>query len=142
MGNDFTTPTVGTASDWDPARALVELKAQQDVVGDTNELILTSQRLLRGAPIAADVLVHLSQYGSTERIRLDAAKYLLDRVLGKSTDGLAPEGVRDPFQLLMEQCIVDSKTRGRAIEVTSSADPTPDDFLTEVEGMKTDETNS
>lgn len=118
---------------WDPGRALVALKAEQDALGaDANEMLLTEQRLLRGAPLAADVLLHLMQYSTNERVRMDAAKSVLERVLGKPGEGVGGGAPMDPIQKLLQQCMIDSATKGTAISVTST-DATPVHGLHEFE---------
>jgi hypothetical protein len=113
MGNELS-PT------WDPQQALLALAKEQELVGpDSNDTLLTEQRILRAGPIAADSIIHLARYGSTERIRLDASKYLVDRILGK--EAMSGSGTMDPFQQLLAACIVDDKTKqGTAIGITSS----------------------
>jgi len=123
---------MGNEQTWDPARALLELKQEQDALGaDFNEAALTERRLRTHAPIAADTLVHLMQYSSSERIRLDAAKTIMDRVLGKVSDAglMSNGGELDPFQQLLNQCIVDTKLTDAKMANTgltvTSSDPTP-----------------
>jgi len=114
MGNE-ATPT------WDPQAALLELAKEQEVLGlDTNDTLLTEQRILRAGPLAADAIIQLAQYSTSERIRMDASKYLLDKILGK--EAMSGGAAVDPFQQLLAACIVDDKTkqRGTSIGITSS----------------------
>jgi len=54
---------------------------------ETNEQ--TARRLLKeNAPIVAQSLLRLAIYSKSERTRLDAGKYVMDRVLGKIGDDL------------------------------------------------------
>jgi len=127
MGNDPFTDKLSPVAVWNPAQALESLKAEQDLVGSSSEAALTENRLTRAAPIAADVIIHLAQYSSNERIRLSAAQMILDRTLGKVTDAGTVGGVVDPFMQLLQQCVVDDATRGQAISVKSYEHLTPPD---------------
>jgi hypothetical protein len=73
--------------EWVPDEALAALRMERDLTanGETEEAL--SRRLLReAAPQAALSLIHMATHGSTERVRMDASKYVLERVLGKVGD--------------------------------------------------------
>lgn len=51
----------------------------------------TSRRIVNeNAPVVVQSLIHLAIHSSSERIRLDAGKYLTDRVLGKVGEESSP----------------------------------------------------
>lgn len=65
-----------------------------------------ARRVLREAgPAAAVAIVHVAQYGESSRVRLDASKYIIDRLLGKIGDD--GEGEVDPVELLLRGTIKD-----------------------------------
>jgi hypothetical protein len=121
MGHVFSTPNTThegqppQPQEWDPGRALLQLKEEQDSNLDSNDILRTEERLRKNGPIAAEALIHLAQYSTNERIRLEAAKHLLDRVLGKPQEGgLNPTKTVNPLEALLSQ-----------ITSTTSSDPTP-----------------
>lgn len=70
---------------WNPKAQLEALmfEAQMDG-GDTTAA--TSRILREHALIAAQSICHLSAYASTERIRLQASQYIVDRVLNREAE--------------------------------------------------------
>jgi hypothetical protein len=70
---------------WNPKEALQGLvfEAQMDG-GDAGAA--TSRILREHAILAAQSICHLSAYAQTERIRLQASQYIVDRVLGSELD--------------------------------------------------------
>ena len=82
-------------------------------------------QLVCAAGGAITTLVHLAQYGETERVRLDAAKTIIDRVMGKvpdkvQVDAMAPireflEGVIVTAELTSMEAQVRAEDKARAI---------------------------
>lgn len=81
---------------WDPADAIEQLKNETILVDDGDERQTAERIFKQGAPIAAMSVVHLAQHATSEHTRLQAAKYVTDRVLGGiiSSDGASD---KDPF---------------------------------------------
>lgn len=147
MGNDAYSPAISTPHTsspedvWDPGRAVMRLKAEQDANLDTTDIARTEEKLLKAAPLAAEALIHMMQYSSNERIRLAAAQSVLDRVLGKPDNGGLGGNAQDPIERLLSLIAVNSAAtavattsqaaghhqndpRGQEITIISS-DPTP-----------------
>ena len=71
--------------DWLPDSAVEALNQERTFTQETPPEM--SRRIFReNAPNAAASIVHIALYGSNERLRLDAAKYITDRVLGRVGD--------------------------------------------------------
>jgi hypothetical protein len=89
------------AKDWDPDAALESLRLESTV--STEETYAkTAQRLLEECtPAAVLAITHLAQHSTSERIRLEAAKCVLDRVLGRVQDA-TPVGKEDPFKTISD----------------------------------------
>lgn len=104
--------------EWDPDAALESLKMEDDIhTTETNAV--TAKRLLEeNVPGAVLAIVHLSQNSHNERIRLDAAKYVTDRVLGKISDVNAA-GVEDPFASIAEWLTSSEQTPAAAGSATT-----------------------
>jgi hypothetical protein len=68
-----------------------------------------AQRIFtENAPLAAQQIVSIAQHGSTDRIRLEASKYVTDRVLGKIGEAAKPD--EDPFVKFMKEVMANSVT--------------------------------
>lgn len=67
------------------------------------------------AVAAAASICQIAMYGQSERIRLDAAKYVTERVLGRVQDN-PPKIDNDPYEKLMAECVkfVDAAETGVA----------------------------
>lgn len=119
MGN-ASEPRAADLEVWDPAKALLEMKQEQDDTPDSNALLRTEERFRERAPLAADAILHIMQHSTSERLRLDAAKYIVERALGKVSDG-GLGGGSNPLEALLAGVLVeDARRKGRAIEVVST----------------------
>lgn len=66
---------------WDPADALARLAQEKEVIGD-GEPVATATRIIRdAAPEAALAMTHLAIHSVDERMRFQAARYILDSTL-------------------------------------------------------------
>lgn len=74
------------SNDWvteDAVNSMVTEKTMNPEESDED----TARRLLReNAGMAVLGIVHTAQYGASDRIRLEAQKYIVERVLGKTGD--------------------------------------------------------
>jgi hypothetical protein len=68
---------------------------------------LAKMHLIEQAPYAAAQIAQLAQHASNERVRLDASKYIVERVLGPS--GQPTQGVKSPLQMVMSGFIKDAE---------------------------------
>lgn len=77
------------------------LKSEQDIFGEQDEKA-TAERLFReGLPLATLSIIRLSQSAQSDRTRLDAAKYVVERNLGRIQD--LNTGVEDPLMDLLNE---------------------------------------
>lgn len=94
---------------------LAALKAEVDTFGEEESAL--AERLLReNLPMATMSIVKIAQSGSTDRVRLDAAKYIVERNLGRLQD-INPNAKKLPLESLLE----DLKS-GRVTVPTSVSD--------------------
>lgn len=72
-----------TSDGWVPDSALENLVAERSVhPGETN--VKTTKRLIEeNAPLVVQSIIRLAMCSKSERTRLDAGKYVLDRALGR-----------------------------------------------------------
>lgn len=91
-------------------------KADKLTRADLDALVVDAQRLgkgdtqyaqtifKRGVLGAAQTIVDLAVAGSSERIRYQAATYVIDRVMGRVQDN-PPKDEDAPFDKLMAECV-------------------------------------
>jgi hypothetical protein len=68
---------------WVPDEALAGLRMERQVRSDESDEEVARRIFLENLPVAALAIVHLAQHSGTERVRLDASKYVVERNLGK-----------------------------------------------------------
>lgn len=68
--------------DWDIDQAIEDALTQNVLLEESYET-QTRNHLERAAPLAAQSIVQIALYSHDERRRLDAAKYIVDRQLGR-----------------------------------------------------------
>ena len=91
--------------EWDPDRALEDLTQEIKIDGDDNARI--AKRLMHeNLPIAAMAICHVAQYADNDRLRLDAAKYIVERNLGRTADVIPPDS-EDPLEKLLDGVIIE-----------------------------------
>lgn len=87
--------------EWDPDQALRDLAAESQLMQDV-DFETTAKRLLQENLVPAVLAIaHLAVHSPNERIRLQAAQYIADRVLGRITDAGTLEA--DPFDSFLRK---------------------------------------
>jgi hypothetical protein len=83
-----------------PENLVESLKAERSVLnpGQTQEM-QTKEIFLEHAAAAATTIAHIAIHGTTERVRLDASKYVVERVIGRVGDDT---GATDPLTEFMK----------------------------------------
>ncbi len=92
-------------SPWDPVHALESLTDERRAGLDEDEYALARRLLRENAPNAVLAIVHLAQNSSNEATRLKAAQYVVDRVMGRVTEGGLLDEANDPFTRFLAQCV-------------------------------------
>lgn len=67
----------------------------------------TRSALIENAPYAVAQIAHLARYAKNERIKLDASKYIVERVLGPA--GGKMEGTKSPLESLVGKLVEDAE---------------------------------
>lgn len=89
---------------WDPEAALESLTDEASLMDEGQQD--HARRLFReNLPLAAMSVIHMARFSPNERTRLDAAKYVVERVLGKVGEDMSLE--KDPFLAFLEDCTVE-----------------------------------
>jgi len=79
-------------TEWDPVSALRNLTMEKALEG-TDTPQMTAKRLFEEhLPISTMAICHLAQYSSTEMIRFNAAKYIVERTMGPAERGPTDAG--------------------------------------------------
>lgn len=99
-----------------PIPATGDPKADKLTRADLDALVVDAQRMglpdtqyahtifKRGVLGAAQTIVELAHAGSSERIRYQAATFVIERVLGRVQDN-PPKDPDEPFDKLMAECV-------------------------------------
>jgi hypothetical protein len=89
--------------EWDPDEALSNLEAERKAFDDEAPEDRTRRLFKENADGAAMSIVHLAHHAVNENVRLKAAQYVTDRVLGRIQDSTALSD-EDPFVRFMKEC--------------------------------------
>jgi hypothetical protein len=93
-------------SEWLPDEAIRSLQMERSVEPSETEEQLARRMLREATPVAAASIIHLAVHGGTERTRLDASKYVLERTMGRI--GETFEGDEDPWTKLFKDIMRNS----------------------------------
>lgn len=100
--NSDNTPNADENDDsWIADEALASLVTEREVHPDETEEQMTRRLFRENAANAALAIIHTAVHGTNERTRLDASKYVVERVLGKVGDD-AYDAEKSPLEALME----------------------------------------
>ena len=78
-------------ANWIPSDAIASLAAERQVHPEETEEDTARRLLKENVDRAVLGIVHISQHGGSEKIRFDASKYIVERVLGKAGEEVAAE---------------------------------------------------
>jgi hypothetical protein len=90
------------SKEWSVEEALASLETDRTVHGDEAETQRAERLFLEALTVSVQSVCHIAMYSPNERLRLDAAKYVIERNLGRIVDAtpLAPRS-KDPLQDLV-----------------------------------------
>lgn len=92
-------------SGWDPHRMLASLTDERDVRGEVDE-VSTADRIFReNLPMAAQAIVHTAIHSTNDKLRLDAARYVVERSLGGIAHVIPKTSSNDPFTELLADVV-------------------------------------
>src|SRR5882757_1757501 len=92
--------------EWIPDEALESMVMERSLHEGENN-VKTSRRLVdENLPIVAQSMIHLAIHSSSERIRFDAGRYLMDRAMGRvGEESVTPEST--PISEFLESVLQD-----------------------------------
>ncbi len=93
---------------WIPEEAVRNLSMERSLNPSETEEELTRRLFRESAPQAAMSIIFLAIHGTNERVRLDADKYVVERVLGKVGDD-AYQGDKSPLESLLNDVIAQAE---------------------------------
>jgi hypothetical protein len=99
-------------ADWDVEQALADAVSSKILLNDSYEE-QTRRHLEQSAPAAAMSIVQIALYSHDERRKLDASKYIVDRMLGKIGEE-KDNGKGSPLESLLGEVVqyAEDLTRG------------------------------
>lgn len=93
--------------EWNVEDALRSLEIERTVHGDLTSEQIAKNIFDENLVPAALAIVHLAQHSPNEKMRMDAAKYVLERIMGRIGDP-PRESAENPLEKLLAD-IVDNK---------------------------------
>jgi hypothetical protein len=94
-----------------PEDLMERLTEERTIVTNETEEQQTRRIFLERGPVAAATIAHIAQYGTTERVRFDASKYIVDRVIGVVG---SDNGVSDPLKSFLDDLVVQAEQHANA----------------------------
>lgn len=119
--SDYSNGPEDSDDSWIPDEALNSLVAERTVHPDESEEQLTRRLFRENSSSAALGIIHIAVYGTNERTRLDASKYVVERVLGKVGDD-AFDAEKSPLELMLEGVMRQAETFTQVAATTNSAE--------------------
>lgn len=83
---DFGLSEAGLPDTWTSSAAAEALVHERSVRPDETHEAMGRRLLAENVGVAVMGIIHTAEHGSNERLRLDAQKYIVERVLGKVGD--------------------------------------------------------
>jgi hypothetical protein len=93
---------------WDPENKLTAL-ADEINLSDGNETEAAKRIFKESAVLAAQAICHIAVYDDNSRVRLDAAKYVVERNLGKLGDPTGGNESEDIFDVLLKDIVKEAR---------------------------------
>lgn len=81
---------------WDPEKVVQNMTAEMDMY-DENYAQVSKRKMTENLPFATDAIIYLAMHSESERMRFDAAKYVMERCLGKVSDQGITSSQDDPL---------------------------------------------
>jgi hypothetical protein len=108
--------------EWLPDQQLEALTAERTVLSEEDEEA-TARRIFRqSAPLIAQGIVHTAIHSPNERVRLDAQKYVTERVLGRVGDDAYAE---NPVETLLKGLFDEAEEHANANSSSTPSDQEP-----------------
>lgn len=93
-------------NEWNPESALEGLAAERNVM-EIDEAVQAESLFRENLPLAALMLIDLAKNGINEKIRLDASRYIVERIIGQLKDVDLNSTKGDPLLELLGQVVRD-----------------------------------
>lgn len=79
-------------SAWDPIRALKNLTMEHALSSTDTPQTIAKRLLEENLPVAVMAIAHLATYSETEVIRLNAARFVVERTMGPAERNMTNDG--------------------------------------------------
>src|SRR6266403_3961174 len=77
---------------WDPIRALRNLTMERALSSTDTPQMMAKRLFEENLPVAVMAIAHLATYSETEIIRLNAAKFVVERTMGPAERAMTQDG--------------------------------------------------
>lgn len=95
--------------DWNPIRALRNLTMEKALSSTDTPQTLAKRLFEENLPVAVMAIAHLATYSETEVIRLNAAKFVVERTMGPAERVMAQDG-KHAWDDIYEDVVVEAET--------------------------------
>lgn len=89
---------------WDPEQALRDLAEEVPILDHGDQRSAARRIFVENAAIAAQSIVNIAIYSPSDRTRLEASRYVIERNLGRL--GETTEDIDDPLTSLMASVVI------------------------------------
>lgn len=110
----------GEAKMWIPDDALKSLVTERTLNPQESEETLSRRLFTENAAAATVSIIHTALHGTNERTRLDASKYIVERVLGRVGDD-AFGGEKSPVEAFLDDVVVEVEAYANAASNATGA---------------------
>lgn len=94
--------------DWIPDEAVAELVLKRALMTDEDPVKLANSILKDNVPLATMSMAHLAIHSPIDSVRFNAAKYVMDRVLGPA-NAAGGDDVRPAWEDIYEAVLVEAE---------------------------------
>lgn len=94
--------------EWVPDEAVEKLTVRRALQEVEDPLKMAAELLKEALPLATMSMTHMAIYSSTESIRFQAAKYVMDKSLGDSKDLKLPDN-KPAWEQIYESTLVEAE---------------------------------
>lgn len=107
---------------WDSDEALENLKMERSLNSDLSNADLAKKLLDEASPFAAQTVIHLALHAANENTRLNAAKYITDKLYDDGTSNTKPT-----WEKLIGNVVSDAEVyANQGVSSTRDPDVSPD----------------
>ena len=116
----YNPPVEGQDDEWVPEHAIEALTMEKEMRPSETDEELAERIFQENLPVAAQAICHLAVNAGNAQVRFAAARYVVERRMGKLTDPAnLNKGAQDIFKAFMGDVTVELDEQGMPVGVTT-----------------------